>query len=168
MPTQKQVVVQQPVPPDKKFGASSYINSKKVFPASPIHTNDITDVERRKYFEENVINGIIIGGNGLNTFDLDYSGAPDLATVETGGAGLPSTPYTPNITSPGPGSLNASDQPVYDGNLIGNSDLSTPEFGSGLGGTVSPSKTSKDIARQSVLSDYILGRSYPGSDGRSS
>jgi len=168
MPTQRQIVVQQPVPPDKKFGASSYSNSKKIFPASPIHAGEVSDEERKKVFQELVVDGIVVGGNGLNTFDPNYVDAPNLDDVKTGGAGLPATPFTPNLTSPGPGSLNASDQPVYEGDLLGNSNLSTPEFGTGLGGTVSPSKTSKDIARQSVLSDYIMGRSYPGSDGKSS
>jgi hypothetical protein len=32
---------------------------------------------------------------------LTYASAPDLAAVKVGGGGLPSTPYTPNLTSPG-------------------------------------------------------------------
>jgi len=78
---------------------------------------------------------------------------------------LPATPYVPNITSPGPGSMNAADQPVYEGTFPGKTEQSGTEWGVGLGGLVSPSKTSKEIARQSVLSDYIMGKSFPNSNG---
>lgn len=40
------------------------------------------------------------GGHFYGTFDLNYSEAPNLAEVETGGGGLPSTPYTPNPLHP--------------------------------------------------------------------
>lgn len=162
MPTQRQIIVQQPVPPDKQFGASNFQNAKKCFAASPIHKGEITDDERRQYFDENVLQGTVIGGMGLNSFNLDFADAPDLDTVETGAGGLPSTPYTPNITSPGPGSMNAADMPAYEGTFPGEGSI---EFGVGLGGTVSPSKTSKEISKQSVLSDYIMGRSFPNSNG---
>ena len=167
MPTQRQIIVEQPVPPDKQFGASSYSNAKKIFPASPVHNNEVTDEERREWFEQNVLNGTVVGGNGLNSFDLDFSDAPDLETVETGGGGLPATPYTPNVTSPGPGSFNATDMPAYEGTFPGNTAQTSAEFGTGLGGTVSPSKTAKEISKQTVLSDYIMGRSFPNSNGGS-
>jgi hypothetical protein len=165
MPTQRQIIVQQPVPSDKQFGASNYSNAKKIFPASPIHKGQVTDDERRQYFDKKVINGTIVGGMGLNSFNLDFSDAPNLEEVETGGGGLPATPYVPNITSPGPGSMNAADQPVYEGTFPGKTEQSGTEWGVGLGGLVSPSKTSKEIARQSVLSDYIMGKSFPNSNG---
>ena len=70
----------------------------------------------------------------------------------------------PNVTSPGPGSINAADQPKFEGELP---DPATRlNFGSGLGNTASPSKTSKDIAKQTILGNYISGRSFPGSDGK--
>ena len=71
----------------------------------------------------------------------------------------------PNPTSPGPGSLNAADKPAYTG-TVPDQDFNV-EFGSGKGGTVSPSETAKEISKQSVhLSSYISGRSYAGSDGQ--
>jgi len=167
MPSQNQIIIAQPVPPDKQFGASIYANAKKIFPASPVHNQEISNEERKQYFEDNVLNGTIVGGNGLNNFDLDFNEAPDLAEVKTGGGGLPSTPYTPNLASPGPGSINAADMPVYEGTFPGNTAQTSAEFGVGLGGVVSPSKTSKEISRQTVLSDYIMGRSYPNSNGGS-
>ena len=40
-----------------------------------------------------------------------------LTEVETGGGGLPASPYMPNLTSPGPGSINAADQPEFTGDI---------------------------------------------------
>jgi hypothetical protein len=165
MPTQRQIIVEQPVPADKQLGSSKFTNSKKIFAHSPIHKGEITDDERRKFYNDNVLNGTIIGGNGVNSYNLDFEDAPDFEDVETGGGGLPSTPFTPNLTSPGPGSFNAADQPVYEGTFSGNTEGSSSEFGVGLGGTTSPAKTSKEISKQTVLSDYILGRSFANSNG---
>ena len=62
-------------------------------------------------------------------------------------------------------SLNATDKPAYTG-TVPDQDFNV-EFGSGKGGTVSPSETAKEISKQSVyLSSYISGRSYAGSDGQ--
>jgi hypothetical protein len=61
--------------------------------------------------------------------------------------------------------MNAADQPVYEGTIIGNTELSSAEFGVGLGGTVSPAVTAKEIAKQSVLGSYIMGRSFATSNG---
>jgi hypothetical protein len=164
MPSQKQIIVEQPVPPDKPYGASNFINASKAFPASPIYKGEVTDTERKEVFDKLVMQGTVIGGNGLNAFNRDFEDSPDLATVETGGGGLPATPYMPNVTSPGPGSLNAADQPKFEGELP---DPATKlNWGTGLGNTTSPSKTAKEISIQSVLGTYISGRSFPGSDGK--
>ena len=134
------------------------------FPASPIYKNELTDDERKKAFQKLVLDAKIIGGYGLNSFNTEFENAPNLKDVETGGGGKPASPYGPNLTSPGPGSINASNQPPYEGRLP--STEFNVEFGSGLPGNTSPSKTSKDISRQNVLGSYISGRSYQGSDGR--
>ena len=104
----------------------------------------------------------------MYSFNREYKGkegqlVPDLADVETGGGGLPSSPYSPNLTSPGPGSINPADQPEYTGTLP--DPETNVEFGSGLGGTISPKETSERIGQQ-VLGSYISGRSYQGSDGQ--
>ena len=64
--------------------------------------------------------------------------------VETGGGGKPATPFSPNITSPGPGNANAANQPEFDG--IIKDPETVNNFGTGLGGLVSPSKTAKNIS----------------------
>jgi len=106
---------------------------------------------------EGVIND---GGYMFGTFDLNYPNSPDLETVSVGGEGLPSSPYVPNLASPGVGSTNPADQPEYLGNIPEKGD----EFGSGIG-SQSPSESTAKIADQTIGS-YLLGRSYLGSDGR--
>ena len=104
-------------------------------------------------------NGVVNdNGKYFGIFDLNYTGAPNLARVEAGGDGQPSSPFTPNLTSPGPGSMNASDQ----GSTA--PPRSRPQYGSGLGSAVSPSSTSGEIAAQTVGS-LLSGKSYATSDG---
>jgi hypothetical protein len=100
------------------------------------------------------------GGYAFGSFDLNYTGVPDLETVVVGGEGLPASPYVPNPASPGPGSVSPFDIPEYTGALPEKGN----EYGFGLG-AISPSETSPGVAGQ-TLGTYIRGRSYPGSDGR--
>jgi hypothetical protein len=109
-----------------------------------------------------VANGVVNdGGYMFGTFDLNFASTPNLDTVDTGGEGRPASPYVPNLTSPGPGSTYASDQPEYTGILPEKGN----EYGGGLG-AVSPSATSPKISGQTIGS-YLMGRSYLGSDGKS-
>lgn len=105
-------------------------------------------------------NGVVNdSGYMFGLHDLNYIDAPNLEEVETGGGGLPSTPFTPNISSPGAGSVHYADIPEYKGEAH----KASQQFGSGLGGTASPSVTSKGISAQ-TLGDYVSGESYDGSD----
>ena len=176
MPTHKQgtVIAVGPVG-DGGFGSRKDSNLKALFPGSPLYDGD--------YDEQSVFNiGVsAFNGNGgkgdkstgttkgvvndsghtFGTFDLNYRSAPVITEVKAGGGGLPSSPYTPNPTSPGPGSVFANDQDAFTG------EIPDPgvEFGSGLGGLALPSETSKGISEQTIGS-YISGRSYEGSDGK--
>ena len=161
---------------------SSTINLRASFPNSPIHKEELTDKERQESFQKLVLDGnlednvevagtVVRGGpgHGTNSYNRDFKGTaqnpvPNLDDVETGGGGLPASPFVPNLASPGPGSANAADQPVYTGDLP-DSQLKV-NFGSGIGGLVSPHKTSLEISKQTVLGAYISGRSYQGSDGK--
>ena len=166
MAEKPQTIVQPAVPSDSPLGARSETNARSIFSKSPIYQGEISDDERKQYYVDNCLNGTVINGHGVNSFNLDFKGTnqpvPNLEDVETGGQGKPASPFVPNLTSPGPGSVSANDQEEYAGELPS----SSPEFGSGLGGTVSPSQTSEQISSQK-LGDYITGRSYQGSDGRS-
>ena len=164
MATQPQTIVEPAAPVDKPLGARNQENLSKIFSESPLpgYLGDVTDDERKDIFGDLALDGSVQNGLGLNSFDRDYAnnGAPNLDDVETGGSGLPATPYVPNLNSPGPGSVFPGDQAPYEGTIP----ESAPEFGSGLGGLQSPSTTSKEIQAQ-TLGAYITGRSYAGSDG---
>ena len=103
------------------------------------------------FANSNVLNGAINdSGYMFGSFDLNYSEAPDLSTVETGGEGKPASPFVPNVAS-AEGAI-PSNQPEFLGELPKKASL----FGSGVGGAVSPSETSKLISAQK-LGDLVLG-----------
>ena len=166
------------------FGKRYPANYVSAYPASPIHSGEMTDEEVVKTFIPAVQEGdattsftaygiSVAGGvgNRMSSYDRDYPDAPDIASNTTTldgkvfgtGAGAPSSPYVPPLTSPGPGSLSATDQPAYTGILP----AATGEFGSGIGGTANPADTSPEIATQDVdtATALISGRSYAGSAG---
>ena len=100
-------------------------------------------------------------------FDLNFKGneqdqVPNLADVETGGGGLPASPYVPNLSSVGEGQLaNPGAQPEYEGPLPTDSG----QIGQGLAATSadrSPHVTSEKISANTIGS-YIRGKSYAGS-----
>jgi hypothetical protein len=68
--------------------------------------------------------------------------------------GRPSSPWVPNLASPGPGSTYPSDQPTYTGVLPAKND----NYGVGLGTSESPQNTSAGISAQTIGS-YLNGKS---------
>ena len=169
MAEQNQIIVEPVVATGKAKGSRNQVNLLSCFPASPIYAGGISNDERKQTYQALALDGTVINGNGLNNFNLDFEGTtqdriPNLENVDITAHNLPS-PFMPNPTSPGPGSLNAADKPAYTG-TVPDMDFNV-EFGSGKGGTVSPTETAGEISRQSVyLSSYISGRSYAGSDGQ--
>lgn len=163
MAEQRQTIVTPP-PAGSKAGSRKETTLRSCFASSPIHSGEMTDDERRKLYNQEALEGTVSGGNGLNSFDRDFTEAPDLEDVDTEGLNIPS-PYMPNPTSPGPGSINASDKPAFTGDVM-DPDLNV-EFGSGLGGLLSPANSAKEISKQDTLGSYISGKSYAGSDGGS-
>tara|TARA_R110000868_G_scaffold280334_2_gene540459 strand:+ start:102 stop:599 length:498 start_codon:yes stop_codon:yes gene_type:complete len=164
MAEQNQIIVEPVIPGTSPKGSRNQVNLNSCFAASPIYTGDLSNDERKKLYASLALEGTVVNGNGLNSFDRDYTDAPNLKDVDLNTHNLPSA-FMPNPTSPGPGSLNAADKPAYTGTIPDHE--SNIEFGSGKGGTVSPSETAKEISKQSVhLSSYISGRSYAGSDGQ--
>lgn len=152
----------------KILGSSNTGNLNKAFPAAPMYT-DYKDAAAKDIYIKLLNSELsdtsdVIAYYGLSGFSYNYNenGAPNLEEVETGGAGLPSTPYTPNVVSPGPGSSRAADQAEYTGETKNIDTINN--FGTGLGGLVSPSETSVNIS-SSKLGNYISGKSFQGSDG---
>lgn len=177
MAEQKQTIIQPAVPSNKPKGTRNQSNLQAMFPNSPIYNGDMSDAERKKSFQGLALDGNVNDsvevagvqvpggqGHGVNSYERDFADAPDMNNVATGGGGLPASPYVPNLASPGPGSVNAADQPVYTGELPDPENRSN--FGTGLGGLAQPAETSNNISKQNILETYISGRSYIGSDGK--
>jgi hypothetical protein len=164
MSTLKQNLVEYANVVNKSKGTSNTSNLIKAFPNSPIHSGEISDSERLAYYQNEVIDKEGITENGVVNFSMNYSDAPNIDDVESGGGGLPSSPHTPNLTSPGQGSTSAATQPAYEGELKNKDSINN--IGTGLGGLVSPDKTSKNIAKFKI-GQYISGKSYAGSNGNS-
>jgi hypothetical protein len=145
-----------------KKDSSNSGNLQKLFPGSPIYKGELSDAERLEFYQS-LLNETDLTGNGIIGLNMNYENAPVLDDVKTGGAGLPATPFSPNPTSPGAGSYLASDQAEFTGDTKKPENISN--FGSGLGGLVSPATTSKSIS-DTKIGDYVSGRSYQGSDGK--
>jgi hypothetical protein len=156
MPTHKQQTV-EPLTTVRDKGSSDSASLKSAFPASPIHQGEMTAESIRQQFQEEVIDGTVNdGGHTFGTFNRDYSDAPDLSEVKTGGGGLPASPYVPNPTSPGPGSVNAADQAEAPEGF-GESPSNVP--GSGVGSQLQP-KTSSESQSRGRLGDFIMGKAW--------
>jgi hypothetical protein len=166
------------------FGKREPRNLQSAYANSPIYREDMTDETVKAAFVAAVqVGDATLGfeahgtpvaggtGNRMSSFDRDFVDAPNIAEnsqtddgKEFGkGEGAPTTPYIPPLTSPGPGSVSATDQPAYTG-VVPNEDENI-EFGSGLGGLANPSETSPEIAKQETVTALFSGRSYESSAG---
>ena len=109
----------QNVPTTRAKGISDTASLRAAF-AGPVNRaeDQFSSVEAlRKQYEDLVMNGnaALTGATaayyGITGYTPDYTDAPNLADVETGAAGLPGTPYIPNVASPGEGTTNPLDLP---------------------------------------------------------
>lgn len=141
----------------RDMGSSDSASLKSAFPASPMHLGDMTAESVKQKFQDEVLDGTVNDeGHTFGQFNRDYADAPDMNDVETGGGGLPASPYVPNPTSPGPGSVNAADQAeAPEGFGTRASDVP----GSGVGSQLKPS-TSSGAQSKGKLGDYVLGKSW--------
>lgn len=155
MPTHKQGTVKPPVS-DREMGKAGSSDLATIYSTSPIHSGDMTPDTIKSQYQAEVLDGTINdGGHTFGTHDPNYVDAPDLEDVETGGGGKPATPFVPNPSSPGEGSISPSDQPeAPDG--FGSAPSATP--GVGVGSQLSPKASSEAISKQ-TLGDYGLGKS---------
>ena len=103
MATHRQIIVQIN-PTTRGLGRSDSANLQKVFPASPINNGELNDEIIIANAKVQLIDGAVDdGGHIFGSFDRDYADSPDLTQVETGGGGLPGTPFSPNVASPAEG-----------------------------------------------------------------
>jgi len=155
-----------------------------LFADSPMYSADdpYTDTAALNLMGEKMSGVHTDGGNlsnGFDTIDYDYSDSPDIMTVklsEQNGAGYPSTPWVPNLTSPGEGngldvafqgSVIVESLPSYLSPVESDGTARQKEqFGSGLQGNQSPDITSDQIGDYVIgVYDPRFGRSYDGSAG---
>jgi hypothetical protein len=163
MPSHRQLIT---VPQPKAGGASTglgtfapgsadYASLRSSFPGSPAYDGTYADDAVVAKYEEVNTSPLNDGGHTFGLVKTDFSDAPDLSTVATGGGGLPGTPYGPNPSSPGPG-LNPTNIPDRD-----RASIRTGGGGYGIGdGLASPSATRVNIARQRI-GNLIFGKSTP-------
>lgn len=159
MPTHRQLIVQVP-PTSRGLGRSDTANLQKSFPASPISSGELTDEKIIENAKIQLIDGVVNdGGHTFGEFNRDYPDAPNLDDVETGGGGLPGSPYAPNIASPGEG-LNPSSIPEVGVEATENAKGSGDPFpGDGL---QSPKSSTANISRQTIgIGKLKLGSSEP-------
>lgn len=155
MPTHHQITV-APVATEGALGSSDTKTMQEMFPASPLYNGDLTAESVLAMGNDLLISPVVNdGGHTFGTFNRDYSEAPVLADVATGGGGLPGSPYAPAPGSPGPGSMNPSDIPEPPDGFPG--DPGT-EYGAGSGGLTSPNESSAAIASVTI-GDYLFGKS---------
>lgn len=88
---------------------------------------------------------------------LNYAanGAPAYSDVETGGGGLPSTPFTPNLVSPGPGSMNPSDMAPLPSDYHPTENV---QWGNGPG----VSSMSPSVSAENIQSGVVIGQPIGG------
>ena len=154
MPQHKQLTVEAVIT-ERFMGRSASNDLATAYPQSPIHNGEISDESIRQQYQEIVMDAVINdGGHTFGEYDTSYTNAPNLDDVETGGGGLPASPYVPNVTSPGPGSLNPSDMPAPP---EGFGQRPSDTWGSGVGSQESPAISS---ARHSghTIGEYLLGK----------
>jgi hypothetical protein len=147
-----------PVISDGAMGKRDSATISAIFSTSPIHDGSLTNDERRGYYQDEVLDAVINDeGHTFGTYDSSYKNAPSFDDVETGGGGLPASPWVPNPNSPGPGSQNPTDQadpPDGYGQKPGDT------WGTGVGSQLSAKASSDKISGQ-TLGDYQLGKSSP-------
>ena len=152
MASQRQKMVEV-TPTDYAKGRSSTTRLQGIYGGSPIYEGKVSDDGQTAYYQENVLNGIRETGFGLDGFNTSFIDAPNLEEVETGGGGLPASPFVPNPTSPGEGSTSATDQPEAP---EGFGKTPNDQYGSGVGHALSPNVSSEKISQQ-TLGDYLMG-----------
>ena len=155
MASHKQGTVNPPIT-DRAMGSAGSNDLKACYASSPIHSGDLSAESIREMYQKEILDGVINdGGHTFGTYNPNYEDAPDLSDVETGGGGLPASPYVPNPVSPGEGSMNPSDQAEAPEGF-GETPSATPF--SGVGSQLTSKASSEAIAQQ-TLGQYGLGKS---------
>ena len=154
MPSHKQNMVEAVVTVGD-LGSSDTTTVQASFPASPIYTGDLTDDGVTEGGQALLLDGAVNdAGHTFGVFERDYTEAPDYGDVEAGGGGLPASAWVPNPVSPGPGSMNPTDQADPPD---GFGQTPNDQWGSGVGSQLNPAESSATQSTQ-TLGDYVMGK----------
>lgn len=154
MPTHHQLKVEPPV---RVYGMGSCDTAdlRVLYPGSPVYDGTLTDAITVAIYEtENTAPVLNDGGHTFGSVNRDYQDAPNLEEVVVGGAGLPGSPYGPNIAVPPSDPFNPSGIPAAGAGVV-------PIGGGGAGvgdGLLSPDKPSKKLGQRN-LGSLIFGKS---------
>lgn len=141
-------------------GISRLTALKTIYKTSPLKNDGSNRTEANKRGELYLTPPMVDdGGYMYGKVDLDYKQAPDFKDVKTGGAGLPSTAWSPNLNSPGEG--NGADPKKVD--AMDPAALPTPNITLDPAGEnlASPSATSKQVSAIK-LGDALTPGKRPG------
>lgn len=153
MPTHRQNVVSVPVT-ERAKGKSDSSSLSSAFSSSPIHGNEINDETVKELAQRLLLDGVVNdGGHTFGEFNRDYTDAPNMADVDVKGNNLAS-PFVPNPSSPGPGSVNPLDIPEPPENF---GQDPSDQWGAGVGSKLSPSQSSK-VQSTSEINDNQFGK----------
>lgn len=133
------------------LGSSNAASLNSIFSTSPIHSSDLTAASVKADYVANVLNATVKGGYGFAAdVSMNYDGAPDYDFSHDGGA----SPFVPNPSSPGEGSVNPSDKPDAPDNF---KDPSASEGTYGGGTATGPADVSPADASESLRASRIDG-----------
>lgn len=169
MPSHKQIKVEPPV---RTFGlgSSDTRDLQIIYPGSPVYSGEYKDAQVEaisQEFQDGLVND---GGHTFGSVNLDYGpstsnpeGAPDLADVEVGGAGLPGSPYAPNIAAApedphNPRNIPAAGAEATQRKQGSGGPFNSPPGASSENSIPSPKHTTERIAGQRI-GQLIYGRS---------
>tara|TARA_B100002019_G_C21170621_1_gene548229 strand:+ start:27 stop:563 length:537 start_codon:yes stop_codon:yes gene_type:complete len=136
---------------------------KSAFPQSPLYIQEniggINEDERKDKFKKLVMNGEVLNGNGFTVFNRDYSQgptererAPDVPNITQDNSGRALySPYVPNPTSPGAGSLSANDKPMHDVPPPSLIEIADKQFGVGFNSVFNPLESSQYIEELDIV-----------------
>lgn len=139
-----------------KIASTSTSMLKAVFASSPIHSGELTDDLVTEQYENEINGELDDGGHLFGKVNLDYVD-PNGSKVETGGGGLPASPYLPNPVSPGEG--NGADPTKQHKAPDGYGTIPTNTVYGAGGSTTDRIETSSKIG-VTKLKNYIKGSSF--------
>ena len=145
----------QPVTPNMSNSNVDALAS--AFPQSPMNlefsAGGINENERQLQFKKLVLDGEVINGNGIANYNRDFSknGAPDVPNITEDNAGKKLySPYIPNPTSPGVGSVDPNDKPMHTVPAPDPVAQGEKQFGVGFTGIFNPIASAEAIEDQGV------------------